>query len=184
MIKYDLHGFCARYGLQNTQTYKIICKGLKPGVWVAGGALRDMIEGKDIRSDIDYFATSEAALKSQIPPNNNSKQNAHNISVVLDGLKHQFITINYYENAKKLLDSFDFTICQLATDGNFLYCGDYTLFDIARHRLQVHKITYAVASMRRLIKYCSYSYRACDGCLLALLNASEESKNSNVFYVD
>jgi len=78
--------------------------------------------------------------------------------------KVQFIHGGFYRsNVNDLFDNFDYTICQLATDGRELLVGPYTLIDIAHKKLTVHKITFPVASMTRAIKYGSYGYKMCNG---------------------
>ena len=62
-------------------------------------------------------------------------------------------------------DRFDYTICQFAVDTNgMLWCGDHSLWDLARKRLAVHRITFPVSSLRRLLKYTSKGFYACSGC--------------------
>ena len=66
--------------------------------------------------------------------------------------KVQAIKIAFYQTAEECLDSFDFTICQLAAHKGKLYVRQYTMWDLARNRLPLHKLTYGAATVRRLLK--------------------------------
>lgn len=91
----------------------------------------------------------------------------------------QLITINYYSTVETLLDSFDYTICQFATDGENLYLGDTTLFDTVRKKLHINRITYSLATIRRLIKYSKQGFVACNGCLNTILNCRINNPDIN-----
>lgn len=171
------------------------------GPWLAGGALRRTILGQDLeKSDFDFFfhdaeqmekfckelqgCAAEVLLLSQNEKNrtyllkdNDGKPN----------LKVQAVFVNYYESAKDLLDTFDFTLCQLVYDGEDLICGDYSLWDIGRRRLVPHKITFGVSSLRRIIKYTKQGFTICGGGLAEILNqivATPEVINAEVKYID
>lgn len=65
---------------------------------------------------------------------------------------------------------FDFSICQCAMDHkDMIHLGDWTLWDIARKRLSVNKITYPTASVRRILKYKDQGYTICSGSITELL---------------
>lgn len=182
---YKLQDFCTRYGLLEHDTY-LLSQHLPSGVWIAGGAVRDMISGIPIRSDVDYFFNSKDKLLDYLPE---SAKEVNTNYVWFDDtdLKHQAIGIDYYPDARALLETFDFTICMAAVDKNNLYVGQYTLHDIARKRLQVNKITYGAASVRRCFKYMQYGFTACHGCLTELLKQVSDNPSTlttEVKYVD
>jgi hypothetical protein len=156
--------------------------------WLAGGAIRRTIKKQKLDSDFDFFFTSEDAYRKFFEnikekfKITNLKQNDANLSfdieITLDekplSINIQLIIISYYASSEILLDSFDYTLCQFATDGERLYCGDTSLFDVANNRIVVNKITYPVASLRRLIKYTKQGFYACGGALAELLHQSSE----------
>jgi len=100
----------------------------------------------------------------------------------------QCIRFSFYQSAEAVIDSFDYTICMLAFDGATLTLGDFTLWDLGRKRLAIHKITYPVATMRRMLKYASQGFTACKGCLATILtetaNQPELRQQLNIEYVD
>jgi hypothetical protein len=87
----------------------------------------------------------------------------------------QCIRFAFYPNAQAVIDSFDYTICQLAFDGKTVTLGDFTLWDLGRRRLAIHKITYPVATMRRMLKYTTQGFTACAGCMATIL--TETARN-------
>lgn len=60
-------------------------------------------------------------------------------------------------------------------------------WDLGRKRLAAHKLSYATASMRRLIKYTRQGFTACAGCMADMLEqvvASPEIIRRETEYVD
>ena len=102
--------------------------------------------------------------------------------------KVQAIKIGFYATVEECLDTFDFTICQLAAHKGKLYVGQYTMWDLARKRLALHKLTYGAATVRRLLKYTKRGFTtACSGCIVSILEAVGEYPsviNSDIQYLD
>lgn len=167
----------------------IILNVVKPswtfGPWVAGGCIRRLLLGENaFASDVDVFFASEAqkdewvARIQALYPENVSLANANNVTITVNGvlldnkvgvLKFQAVHVQYYDSPQAVIDSFDYTICQLVTDGVKLETGEFTLWDLARKRLVLHKLTYPVATMRRMIKYTRQGFYACPGIMNDLL---------------
>jgi hypothetical protein len=183
---FDLQEFAERYG-QTEHPLLRLTEALIPGSWIAGGAVRDFIQGSPIRKDVDYFFDGDATYRKFLLEHYDRDLNEfkhHTSWLDDDDLKHQAIKVRWYTSPLEVIDSFDFTLCMAATDGKNLWLGPYTLFDIARKRLAVNKVTYAVATMRRCFKYMSYGFTACDGTLATLLTLSKDAPFSEVLYVD
>lgn len=169
------------------------------GPWLAGGALRRTLLGGIPDSDFDFFFRDADQLKAFI-----LKLEARGMEKVRETEHHvhyrgrlgdsglprdiQCIRFAFYPSAEAVVDSFDFTICQFAYDGQMLTCGDYALFDLGRKRLAVNRITYPVSSMRRMLKYARQGFMACNGALSEILKQTAQSPeilaNLNIFYVD
>lgn len=175
--------------------------GLPPlsptGPWIAGGALRRTLLRQEPDSDFDFFfrdAEQLAAFTAELDRRGLEKlrETEHHIHyrgrVGDSGLPIdvQCIRFAFYADAAAVIDSFDFTICQFAFDGTLLTAGDYALWDLGRKRLAVHKVTFPVSSMRRVLKYATQGFKACNGCLATLLRATAEnpSLNTEIAYVD
>ena len=201
----DLEEFLARSTDKpfSDTTLAAILNGLpqlsKDGPWIAGGALRRTLLGKEPESDFDFFfrdADQLAAFTSALEASGLSKirETAHHVhyrgKVGDSGIDRdvQCIRFAFYQNAEAVIDSFDYTICQLAFDGKTLTLGEFTLWDLGRRRLAIHKITYPVATMRRMIKYASQGFTACAGCMATILTQTASNpeilQQMGVTYVD
>ena len=148
------------------------------GPWLAGGAIRRTVLGQSLDSDFDYFFYDEAQLRAFADAivalgGTLEKSTEHHESyrVLIDGKSRlvQCIKFKYYETAEQVVESFDYTICQLASDGSRLIVGEHTLWDLGRKRLAIHEITYPVSTMRRMLKYTRQGFYACAGCMQAIL---------------
>lgn len=169
------------------------------GPWLAGGSLRRTLLGQEPDSDFDFFFKNSeqldqfAKLCEKIGLEKTSDKDHYlQFEGIVSGsklpVKVQAIRFAYYQSAEEVIDSFDFTICQFAYDGVSLICGDTALWDLGRKRLAVHKITFALSSMRRILKYSSQGFYACPGAMISLLKAIPENPSLlnqlSIKYVD
>lgn len=167
------------------------------GPWLAGGALRRTLLRQEPDSDFDFFfrdaeQLAEFAAILDRKGMEKIRETEHHLHyrgrVGADGMliDVQLIRFAFYADAHAVIDSFDFTICQFAFDGLNLTTGDYALWDLGRKRLAVHKLTYPLSSMRRVLKYGAQGFKACNGCLQALLRATAENPalDTQTQYVD
>lgn len=195
--KYNLHVFCTRYNLTEHELFNIEAQLSDNDWWIAGGAVRSLLTNQPITTDVDFFFKNQEAydrFKEQAQTLNSytvvaDTEHCLTFMAWIDEKKYkiQAIKIDFYDDVAECLDTFDFTICQLAIQGGQLYAAPYTLWDLARRRLVIHKITYGVASVRRLLKYGQQGFKACSGCLQQLLEEiadQPELIQSNVEYVD
>ncbi|MGR9413121.1 hypothetical protein [Rhizobium leguminosarum] len=199
----DLREFLARSTdkeFDETTLAKVL-SGLPPlspsGPWIAGGALRRTLLRQELDSDFDFFFRNPDQLSiftSELDRRGMEKvreteHHVHYRGRVGDSaelIDIQCIRFAFYADAEAVIDSFDFTICQFAFDGTSLTSGPYSLWDLGRKRLAVHRVTYPVSSMRRVLKYATQGFKACNGCLATLLRATAEnpSLNMEIAYVD
>lgn len=188
MDRFDLTEFLARYvdGPEQSQLFALTA-GLpdaKPeGPWIAGGAIRRTLLQEPLASDIDYFFRDEeqkAAFVADIETRGgykvSEKEHATTFNIQIDGngkpVIVQAITLAYYPTLEAVLDSFDFTITQFGFDGQDLVCGKFALWDLARKRLALNKLTFGVSTVRRLIKYTRQGFTACSGVMASILEAT------------
>lgn len=205
MAEFDLADFLARSTdkpFEETGLATVLRElpGLsKDGPWLAGGALRRTLQGKEPDSDFDFFFRDADQLAAFV-----QKLEARSMEKVRETQHHvhyrgrlgdsgiprdvQCIRFAFYSSAQAVINSFDYTICMLAFDGVTLTLGDFTLWDLGRRRLAIHKITYPVATMRRMLKYASQGFTACKGCLATILtetaNTPELRQQLEIEYVD
>lgn len=157
----------------------------KDGPWIAGGALRRTVQGKEPESDFDFFFRDQDQLQSFVEALEKGgmakvRETEHHVHyrgrLAPDGPERdvQCIRFSFYQSAKDVIDSFDYTICMFAFDGITLTIGDYALWDLGRKRLAINKITYPVATMRRMLKYTRQGFTACKGCLTMILRSTSD----------
>lgn len=203
-MNYQRHGFrdfLARFmdAPDECQFFKMLTVLPQPtadGPWIAGGAVRRTIQQQKLESDVDYFFHDEGQRKvfhDAMLANGgwliSEKEHAitygvkseHNTVIV------QAIIMAYYPTLDAVLDSFDFTITQFGYDGADLVCGPFSLWDLARKRLALHRLTFGVSTVHRLIKYTRQGFTACGGVLASILEeavAHPEVIKREVQYVD
>ena len=195
--KYGLAEIAERYDLTEHPILGLLSHfGESDDYWIAGGAARAFMLNQPITTDVDFFFKTPEAFEQFVSKfgNDESKRLAaiehhttFKVTVGEQSYKVQAIKIGFYTTIEECLDSFDFTICQLAAHKGMLYVGQYTMWDLARKRLALHKLTYGAATVRRLLKYGGQGFTACQGCIVALLRAVRENPmviNSDVQYVD
>ncbi len=168
------------------------------GVWLGGGAIRRSLLDMPQDSDYDFFFKDENSFlvwQNSMPPTMKiTKETAHHIQYegVLfedaDPVVIQGIYFKFYQTPKDVIDSFDFTITQFVLDGDTLITTAEALWDTANKRLAINKITYPVATMRRLLKYTKQGFYACNGCLQDVIKKSVENPEAmeqlDIEYVD
>lgn len=198
--KYNMLNFISRYvnDVEEVELYKALSglPDIGEGVWLAGGAIRRTLIGKKLDSDFDFFFKSEdhfkrysKALKELggVETRKTDTNETYSITIGSKPYIVQLIKISYYSNPVAVIDSFDFTITQFAYDGESLYCGKHSLWDLSRRKLALHKLTYGVSTMRRLIKYTNQGFTACSGVMQSILQSVVDDPsviNSNVVSVD
>lgn len=176
-------------------------------VWLAGGAVRRLFEGKKPDSDFDFFFKDQTSTENfedeliemgarLLSENDKNKkyilpssipEDMEGEDVYLPEMEIQCINFQYFDSPKAVIDSFDFTICMFAFDGDYFYIGDFSLWDLARKKLVINKVTYGVATVRRLMKYANQGFTACGGCLTQILRSVVDDPNviqSDTLYVD
>jgi hypothetical protein len=83
-----------------------------------------------------------------------------------------------------VIDTFDFTVSMLGTDGKALYFNKFTWTDLMRKRLRVHHIHHGISTMRRMIKYSKRGFYACVGTMRAVAQGVIDSPTDQAISVD
>lgn len=201
-VRLSLEEFSARSGHRFSESS--LCQVLAAlptvspeGPWLAGGALRRLLIGQPMDSDFDYFFRDLAQLErfqeamraSGSELKRSTKHHAHYRKSIVDETRDvQAIHFKFYTSAFDVIDSFDYTITQFAFDGTNLITTAEALFDLGRKRLAIHKVTYPVATMRRLLKYGKQGFTACQGTMAELLRQTANNPAAlaelDIAYVD
>jgi len=189
--------FSERYGINIDELSDVAFRiGVTPtGPFLVGGSVRRFILNKPQDSDFDVgFASAEqletsTALLIEKGAKQTTDTDFYRGFTIQTGEKQrviQFLKVAY-GTASEIIDSFDFTICQTAYDSENLIFGDYTLYDLGRKRLAIHRVTHAKSTVRRLLKYGNQGFTVCNGCIDSILKAvvaNPALADSNIQYVD
>lgn len=195
MIQLDFTEFTLRSGYDPDEV-NTLWGALLPNGLLAGGAIRRAISGINQDSDYDFFFKGESYKDSFCE----ALTSDHGFVQVRKTQHHtefkgkikdrptvvQAIHFDYFDGPKDLLEAFDFTICQFAYNGVHLFTTPEALWDLARKRLVINKVTYPVSTLRRMIKYTKQGYYACGGCMKEFLNQTRllEDPDLDTTYVD
>jgi hypothetical protein len=208
-VKIEKESVCGRLGVTSfdeTTLAKVLRR--LPGVevggpWLAGGAVRRTLGGEKLDSDFDFFFASKEqaeafaeAIMSAGGIRTAQREKASTFivpaespeeDVFLPEITVQAITFAYFTDPEAVIDSFDFTLSQFAFDGESLYVGPFSLWDVARRRIVVNKVTYGVSTVRRLLKYTKQGYTVCSGALATILTEVVEHPeviHAETHYID
>jgi hypothetical protein len=139
------------------------------GPWLAGGAVRKFYLGQKIDySDWDFWFSSPEQFDharnlvvalgcSEVYSTDNAVSykyyegtDTHNI---------QLIRRRFFNSAEEIIDGFDFTVCQLVTDGRRIKVGPETILDIKSKTLRLAQKSLPSHIVPRMVKYMVYGYR-------------------------
>lgn len=186
---YTRYFLTSQFGRQLAEYLKL---DMDRGPWLAGGAVRKSYLNIDMgESDWDIwfngpeqFALAETKIKelgaSQVYASDNAisfkfqdNSSTHNI---------QIIRKRFFDNAQQIIEGFDFTVCQLVTDGNRVKLGPYTARDLKSRTLRLAQLEVPKYIIPRMVKYIVYGYQPCQQLLDQIeLNADkiDWSKNTH-----
>jgi len=137
-----------------------------PGInfWIAGGALRNIMESSTARTDIDIFSDQPLKINQILDkigqpgqPKLHSKEYLVNINagLVTDRLD---IVQKSYKNLQETLESFDFTNSAIGIDKASIMLHERFNKDLVSKSLVPLKISSPVATLRRIMKFAAQGY--------------------------
>lgn len=143
---------------------------IKNGPWIAGGAVLKFYLGQSLgHSDLDIWFASRSQFEQVQKLVNDlgcsrvySTENADSYKYYsLDSGTYniQLIKRRFFDNAEQIIRQFDFTVCQLVTDGRRIEVGPTTVPDIKRRHLRLSHGLISESVIPRMIKYMVYGYR-------------------------
>jgi hypothetical protein len=150
------------------------------GPWIAGGSVLKWYQSQPVgESDIDVYCSSpmqvERILQSFTDKISFNKRHSSDNAITLEVYKDtntwtvQIIKKSFYTDMQKVIDGFDISVCQLATDGNEIILGEHTARDIRERNLRM-RMPLQPDAAKRMIKYWTYGYRPVDGLLDSVRN--------------
>lgn len=183
-LRFDFAEFCERSDCKTDELFRVL-SAVKQDAWCAGGAIRRTLIKHTLDSDFDFFfrdaehlSAWESGLPSTLSLVRETEHHKHWKGIVGDSslpVDIQAIRFRFYASAEEVIDSFDYTITQFALDKTELVTTPEALWDLGRKKLAIHKVTYPVATMRRMLKYTQQGFTACGGCMAQLLRDTASS---------
>lgn len=178
-------------GIEN-RLFDSLISGLPKGAYLGGGFMTSVVNDDKNAKDIDIFFNGPDAFKKTVEMFLNGNELDDDLWAFKDykldtedtvfktdmsqlrfvKFTHatrppvQLIKLVWYESAEHLIDTFDFTIAQFATDGDELVFNPISFLDLSRKRLVLHRLQFPASTLRRLIKYTQKGYYACPGSLI------------------
>jgi hypothetical protein len=132
-------------------------------VVIAGGANRTFVDKKDEIHDFDvFFLGTEPKTKLL-----QFCSKYENVFTCPDGFlysyktpfgKLQIVCPTTYPNVEELLNTFDLQPSRFAFDGEYLYTFKEAIKSVKKKSLDIHTISYPLATMNRIFKYRNYGY--------------------------
>jgi len=114
---------------------------LKNGAYLAGGAARRLLRGESIKGgDVDFFFKNGAQYKLFCDAFHDREEvfrSEQAVTYLVNDIKVQFIKRNWYLSIKDVFQDFDFSACQIATDGEWLAATDQGARDILSNTLRL-----------------------------------------------
>lgn len=183
-LRFDFAEFCDRSDCKTDDLHRILTPVMQDA-WCAGGAIRRTLIKQSLDSDFDFFfrdadhlAAWEKGLPATLSLYRETEHHKHWKGSIGDSalpVDIQAIRFRFYASAEEVIDSFDYTITQFALDKAELVTTPHALWDLGRRKLALHKVTYPVATMRRMLKYTRQGFTACNGCMAQLLRDTASS---------
>jgi len=159
---------------------------IKWGPWIAGGAVRRILQQRviDEEGDVDLFFSDageflkfDRALSSYELVHSSGKAKTY----MVNGLKVQIIKRRFYDDLKTLFADFDFSVCQVATDGKKIAYADEALQDIKDNRLRfanVGRIS-PLTVVGRMVKYVGHGFTPDPGLFRIIVESGLDMVSAN-----
>lgn len=167
---------------------------LPKGVYLAGGAMRSLLNPKDYPVDFDLFFSGTELRDTFLSYLESLRYTVvfrcprdELITLIRRKEKIQLITPRFYSSLEDVVDSFDFTASACGTDGEFLYAHDDWAKDNLKKELHMAQLEYPIATIRRVDKYKSYGFKVNDTFWIEfgeLLAGRQWSADGMRLYVD
>lgn len=200
-------------GIKRNEWLDALVRKMPAGTYIAGGFMRSLIAGDDKFDDVDLFFNSGSSFSVMVDLIANDEEHyfaGYKVNRDMskfwgetrkyrllnftpppdkDKPKLQLIKLAWFDSPEAVIDGFDLTCCQFATDGKDLYFNPQAMNDVKEKRLRLHKTNSSLTTLERLIKYGNRGYTADKGefnvvaerAAELLLGANTEV-NKNYFY--
>lgn len=186
-IKYESVPINEFPGIKDKPLYpllKTLVEVMPKGTYIAGGFMRALLNSESKTEDIDLFfngsesfskmadilnGVNEQKMPGEYMPKENltevkSYSNQYRVvNFITPDPKMppiQLIKLVWHDSPEHVIDLFDFTITQFATDGERIYYSKQALEDLITKRIRLHKVRSPIVVLNRLLKYERKGYSA------------------------
>ncbi len=166
----------------------ILAKLINKDVWLAGGALRTLIDQNETICDYDlFFSRNKISMENGIVSTKYKleelgfkltyecpegklytytlyQKNIYGEDTDVYFHKVQLITEHFYSSPEELLSSFDLSPTYFCTDGEYLWTSREAIKSVKKKVCSLLKLSYPVSTFNRIIKYYGKGY----SCLPAI----------------
>lgn len=151
--------------------------------WLAGGALRGLVDDQDKLVDFDLFFSnglraaevgldleargfkvifkcSKGELTTYVGDSPQSTDYEGPLKLQQKRqMKVQIITKDFYKDAEQLLHTFDIDACRFAYDGENVYTDRAAIRSVKKREVTLHNVTHPNATFKRMMKYRDKGYK-------------------------
>lgn len=160
--------------------YTLINPNFDHGPWICGGSVRKLYQKQKLNgSDIDIWTVDDQQMQDlklkfdRLAKTGSRLTTDHAITYKIDDCKIQLIK-HHFANYQEVIDDFDFTICQITTDGYQFKYNNTTISDINNKRLRLANSIRHDTIASRLLKYVVYGFKPDQQLLDDLLDQQDK----------
>lgn len=143
---------------------------LDKGPWLAGGAVRKFYLNESLENsdwdfwfrNIEQYNIALQRIKDLKATRVYETENAISFKYYVDNDSAQTIQLirrRFFDKPQQIINGFDFSVCQLVTDGHKVIVGNDTIRDIKSRTLRLAQENVPEYIIPRIIKYMVYGYR-------------------------
>lgn len=140
--------------------------------WIAGGVLRDYFAKDPMVTDCDmFFPNEEEFIKARkfLKDNGGLTTWESENGMKVNYKDSTFDLVKFYANSpEETIDKFDFTVSQIAIDGDHIYYGDTTFDDLKEKKLELRYITNPLSTLKRVLSHYAKGYKMLEDEILKL----------------
>ena len=150
---------------KNKEQFTHFCKNLDPYLYEKcefGNLSQPILAGLTLKSN---------PIASSYESSNACTFTLTNLPGVNYAIKIQAIQKDFYNSAEELLEDFDWTVCQLVSDGTTIWAPQHTVIDLSKRNLVLSPTTKRTVKLGRLMKYSAYGFKVSDNIMLDALTS-------------
>lgn len=132
-----------------------------PKGFLAGGCFKDLLIGRKPKDYDVFFRTYEDFVEAvaQCKADCNLLYETPRSVAYENGSTVIELVCYDFGEPEKILEDFDFTVCQMAYDRGELICSERFFEDLAARRLVIVSVPSPTRTFSRMVRYCGYGFQ-------------------------